>query len=357
MSAPKAYSYIRFSRPEQMRGDSLRRQIAGAQEWAKARGVVIDETLKDLGVSGFRGKNRTEGALSKFLALVEEGRIARGSYLILESLDRMSREAVIDILPRFLDVINAGVVIVTLFDRQEYSRERLRNDWTPLVMSLAIMARSHEESKTKFDRLMTIWSEKRKSNEVMTAIIPGWLEITRGADGKRRIVENPERTAIVRRIFAETLAGYGRRTIVARLNKEGVKPFGRSRGWQPSYIKKVLSSRTVLGELQTWTRGEDGVRRPACEPHANYYPAIIDEATFARAQLALAGRAKAAGKRGPKAANLLVACFAARAAPGCSASTRARRPRAEATSCARTRPAGSPAAMTGNGGRTGSRRR
>jgi DNA invertase Pin-like site-specific DNA recombinase len=306
MNAPRAYSYIRFSRPEQMRGDSLRRQKAAADDWAKAKGIVIDETLQDLGVSGFRGRNRTEGALSKFLALVEEGRIARGSYLILESLDRMSREAVIDILPRFLDLINAGVTIVTLFDRQEYSRERLRNDWTPLVMGLAVMARSHEESKTKSERLNTMWTNKRNGDAVMTAAVPGWLEVRKGADGKRTIVEIPERVAVVRRIFAETIAGYGKRSIAIRLNKERVPTFGRSRGWQPSYVIKLLAARTVLGELQTMTRGEDGIRRPAREPHIGYYPQIIDEVTWARAQAASRNRFHAAGRRGSGAKHLLL---------------------------------------------------
>jgi DNA invertase Pin-like site-specific DNA recombinase len=31
----KAYSYIRFSSPEQAQGDSLRRQTAKAEAWAK----------------------------------------------------------------------------------------------------------------------------------------------------------------------------------------------------------------------------------------------------------------------------------------------------------------------------------
>src|SRR5690606_31256297 len=35
---PRAYSYIRFSTPEQMQGDSQRRQIALAESFAKRRG-------------------------------------------------------------------------------------------------------------------------------------------------------------------------------------------------------------------------------------------------------------------------------------------------------------------------------
>lgn len=60
--------------------------------------------------------------------MVDEGRIARGSFLIVERLDRLSREAVLETVPRFINLINAGVVIVTLMDRQEYSKERLTAD-------------------------------------------------------------------------------------------------------------------------------------------------------------------------------------------------------------------------------------
>ncbi len=39
---PRVYSYIRFSTPEQKKGDSLRRQTEAAEEWAKAHGLPFD---------------------------------------------------------------------------------------------------------------------------------------------------------------------------------------------------------------------------------------------------------------------------------------------------------------------------
>ncbi|SFM30692.1 recombinase family protein [Methylobacterium pseudosasicola] len=128
---PVAYSYIRMSRPEQLRGDSLRRQLEAARKWAVGRGIELDEGLRDIGVSAYRGKNRTEGALGAFLSMVEDGRVARGSYLVMESLDRLSREAVVEALPRFMDIVNAGVTIVTLIDGQEYSKARLIDQGQP----------------------------------------------------------------------------------------------------------------------------------------------------------------------------------------------------------------------------------
>jgi DNA invertase Pin-like site-specific DNA recombinase len=49
------------------------------------------ENYRDLGVSAFRGKNADHGALKAFLDRVESGLIQPGSYLIVESLDRLSR--------------------------------------------------------------------------------------------------------------------------------------------------------------------------------------------------------------------------------------------------------------------------
>jgi len=47
---PLAYSYIRFSTPDQMQGDSERRQLALAQAYCKKKGLELDDrlTLRDL---------------------------------------------------------------------------------------------------------------------------------------------------------------------------------------------------------------------------------------------------------------------------------------------------------------------
>jgi len=56
----KAYSYIRFSTPEQLKGDSLCRQLEASRAYAKQHGLVLDENLRDIGVSAFKGKNATD---------------------------------------------------------------------------------------------------------------------------------------------------------------------------------------------------------------------------------------------------------------------------------------------------------
>src|SRR5262245_9686816 len=73
--APRAYSYVRFSRPEQLKGDSLRRQTQLAQAYADSHGLELDTalTFNDLGVSAYRGANFDEGALGRFIEAVDRG--------------------------------------------------------------------------------------------------------------------------------------------------------------------------------------------------------------------------------------------------------------------------------------------
>jgi len=119
----KAYSYLRFSTPEQMKGDSFRRQSQLAQEYAERRGLVLDEklTFEDLGVSAYRGLNRDEGGLGSFLEAVKAGMVEEGSFLLVESLDRISRDKTRRALRTLEDICEAGITVVTLVDGREPS--------------------------------------------------------------------------------------------------------------------------------------------------------------------------------------------------------------------------------------------
>ncbi|MEY9720702.1 DNA invertase Pin-like site-specific DNA recombinase [Sinorhizobium fredii] len=302
----KAYSYIRFSTPEQARGDSLRRQTEKAASWCKERGIELDDTLRDLGVSAYHGANRATGALKSFHEMVEDGRIQRGSYLIVESLDRLSRETVIDAATKLFALIQAGIVVVTLSDGQEYSSERLRQDWTPLIISLAVMARAHDESRIKSERVAEAWKQKkataRSEKTPITKRCPEWLYIE---DGQFKIDER--KAGIIYRIFEATIEGFGRRAIARRMNERKIPAFRGANGWQTSSIAKVLSSRAVIGEYQPHSgRHSARNRQPQGEPIRDYYPAIIDEKMFWQAQSAITARQHgSAGRTGVTGAHIL----------------------------------------------------
>ncbi len=270
-----AYSYIRFSSTEQLKGDSLRRQTDLSRSYAEANGLDLDTklNLRDLGISAFDKSNLNKGALGQFLKLVEDGMIPRGSYLLVESLDRLSRDKVMDALGIFLNILNAGIIIVTLADNQVYSREKTNDNWASLIMSIVIMSRANEESATKSRRIRASWDNKRQNitKKRFTARCPYWLKPSEGDTGFELI---PERVDVVKRIFQMSMDGIGTATIVKRLNSENVPLFStKSDGWQTSYIQKVLSNRAVYGELQLNLQ-RDGVLS-AYDVVPDYYPAIM----------------------------------------------------------------------------------
>src|SRR5436309_22849 len=117
MTEPTGYSYTRFSTPEQAKGDSKRRQDQAAEEFCRRHKLILDTTfnLHDAGVSAFKGDHRLnpKHALARFLDAVRSGRIVKGSWLIVENLDRLSREDELKAVRLFMDILDLDIVIAT----------------------------------------------------------------------------------------------------------------------------------------------------------------------------------------------------------------------------------------------------
>lgn len=292
-----AYSYLRFSTADQVRGDSVRRQEELRDAWlARNPGVRFDTSLslRDQGTSGFTGEHRRNPdrhALAAFLQLVEKGRIPRGSYLIVENLDRLSREHIRPALTLLLNLIEAGVRVVQLLPAEQVFDEHVE----PMALMMAIMelSRGHSESRMKSERIGRAWRAKkeraRAGGEVVTPIVPSWLRVDGG-----RVVEVPERAAVVRRIFRDVVAGLGMIQVAKRLTSEGVPTFGRSAAWNPSTVHKIVHSRAAVGEYQPRTKKD---RAPDGDPIPGYYPAVVDDQTWWAAQDALRVRHLGGGRR------------------------------------------------------------
>jgi DNA invertase Pin-like site-specific DNA recombinase len=295
----------------QLKGDSRRRQLEASRTYADACGLELAEgaELEDIGVSAFKGANVRGGALGQFLEAVKSGTVKPGSYLIVESLDRLSREQVLAAQSLFLSIIQAGINLVTLMDGKVY-RPGL-TDLGDLIMSLVIMSRAHEESLTKSRRIAAAWKNKRSeaAQKPMTKWCPAWLILAADRSGYTPI---PERVEIVRQIFRDTAEGIGMYSIASRLNKAKIATFGGPNGWHQSYVAKILANRAVLGEFQPHVRA-DGKRVADGEPIKTYYPAIIDDELFYQAQLGKSQRRGAgAGRKGAGFTNLfsgIARCF------------------------------------------------
>jgi DNA invertase Pin-like site-specific DNA recombinase len=303
MKRKKAYSYIRFSSPEQAKGDSLRRQLEDSEKWAKDNGYILDESIQDLGISAFTGKNKTIGALSGFLKKIEDGEIEKGSVLILESLDRLSREQILFAFGTFMSIISHDISIVSLSDDQIYTKENI-NDLGNLLSPLVTMSRAHNESLMKSNRSLSTWNKKRKDaiekKTPMTKSCPHWLKLSKNRSQYKII---PERAALIKEIFDKTINGYGRRRIVKEFNLRGEKAWGRATSWRDTYIAKILKNRSVIGELQLYQKIDDR-RTPVGDPIENFFPAVIEESTFYLAHLEIEKRTHKGGRRGKLFSNL-----------------------------------------------------
>lgn len=296
--------YIRWSSAEQTKGSSLERQRDDCRRHAKARNWNVIAELVDDGVSAFKGKHNSTGALGKFVAEVEAGAFPQGVVLLTEKLDRLSRERAKKVFAWMLRVTELGVTVATVDGDRRYDSDSL--DMAAIIEVIVKAQLANEESEKKATRLAAAWSSKRGKLErgetaVLTRRAPAWLSVE---GSPPTFVVIPERAAIVRRIFEETLAGAGKHLIARRLNEDKVPVFGRAEGWHASYIQKILKSPAVLGEFQPGVKPRGEARTAVGEPIRNYYPRVIEADLHARAMRSMAGRQRRVSGRGRKLVNL-----------------------------------------------------
>ncbi len=328
---PKIWPYIRFSSEEQKKGDSLRRQQELIERFAArpeivAEGAEIDTSLdlNDLGVSGYTGKNLLQGRFKDFLDAVDSGIVKPGDYLAVEALNRVTRLDPMESLPILLDLMKKGVKIAITANSQIYKQG---GDITQLYIALGELQRGYAESEEKGRRVRQAWDKKKEralaTGEIATSRLPLWLRAVKTNEKGlivRTVEEIPERVAIVKEIFRLSDNNIGAIATARLLTERGVPTFTRENArknpnygdfWQPSYVKKILDSRAVLGHYQpmTWEKLPDNRRRrinhgPEIE---NYFPQIITPELFRRVQEKRRGRGKEGqGNKGKKFTNLFM---------------------------------------------------
>ena len=281
---PRAYSYLRFSTPEQMNGDSFRRQSTMATAYAAKHGLELDVelTFHDLGKSAFRGQNVGEaGRLGDFLEAVRVGLVPPGSMLLVEQLDRISRQSARRALRVLEDIVDAGVSVATMNDGRVYSQASLDNEPMDLLIAILTFIRANDESASKSRRLQASWEGKRATaaTKPLTSRAPAWLLLDKESATFQLI---PERADLVRRVFALTVEGVGQHKIAETFNREGLKPWGKGQHWQRSYIAKVLCNPAVIGTMTPHLMEHDGAlkRRKALKPLESYFPAAVSRETW-----------------------------------------------------------------------------
>ena len=211
-----------------------------------------------------------------------------------------------DALDLFTSILNKGITIVTLSDGQVYSRESVAENWTGLIVSIAIMARAHEESSTKSKRLLAAWvtkvSDARRGSKKISKTCPSWLKLS--AD-RTEFILIPDNVSTIKRIYRMAREGMGTYIIERVLNQESVPVIGISSHWHRSYLLNILTNRAVIGEYQYFS-GKGKNRKAVGDPISDYYPRIIGDDEFYSVQKILAAkRTSSAGRKGRNVPNIL----------------------------------------------------
>jgi hypothetical protein len=264
-----------------------------AAKYAAERGLTLDTelNLRDLGVSAYRQSNAKKGALGEFLRAVADGYVARGSYLLIENMDRLTRDEIVGATGLFLQLIGDGIVVVTLTNNEVFSQERFdRQPWA-MHLIVAELTRANQESARKSQLVGD--AKRRKKQQLIdhglngkpyTRQTPAWI---RWDDAAKKYTLISERAAIVREVFERTDAGHGIDRIAKDLNQRGVDTWGGRKGqrqadhWRGSYIRKILLSTAPIGTFTPHTTTHDGVTRARRDepmtPVENMFPKAIED--------------------------------------------------------------------------------
>lgn len=282
------YSYIRFSSAEQAKGHSMDRQMDYAKKYAETNNMLLDEslTMKDEGLSAYHQTHIKRGAFGIFLSAVESGKVVRGSVLIVESLDRISRAEPIEAQYILSQIIMAGITVITASDGKVYERDTIKKNPTDLIHSLIIFVRANEESETKSKRVkasivgqINKWIENGRGKIIRNGRDPYWCRSREDRTGFDLI---PERVIVIKDIINRYRSGWGGRKIVVYLN-ENYEPFN-GKQWNMQFISLFMKKRSLVGERSFNVDGNSYVIK-------NYYPALMTDEEFSDLQHVIKSRA------------------------------------------------------------------
>ncbi len=302
---PNLYLYLRFSTKSQENGNSVKRQTEFGAKYAEREKLTLDRTFGDEGVSGHKGRHHhgnRAGGLAEFLSLCRSGEIPRGSFLLVESFDRLSREHPLDAMELLRQLLNDhGVVLVVMRPEMRLTGQTLGQ--LEGIMAFIEALRAYGESARKSDLSRYNWEEKRKKavagTEIVGSRVPGWCLVE---DGK--IKAHPEHKKTVQLIFELCRKGLGQELICQELIKRNISAFNRSGRWYAVYVRKVLNSRTVLGEWHPRMLVNGKLVPVGDQPIKGYYPEVVTEDEWKAARAATLSRHRRNGKPSVKAVNL-----------------------------------------------------
>lgn len=248
---PTIITYLRYSSKQQAEGLSEFRQSEinrkFVEKFCAEHEVDLNEviSLKDLGVSAYRGLNLTLGSFSQTIKKFKSGEIKKkfnedgeiNTYLIVESLDRITRTGPFKSTQIFTELLEyTNIVVLADGEKKIYSKKSIdsTHGMMDLFMALISLQRSHSESLMKEYRSRKSWEKKREDlldyftlpeeereglerPKNATAMCPFWLTAKKDGRGYDFIPENKK---VMDFLIEKLLDGNGMTRSVRLLNDE-----------------------------------------------------------------------------------------------------------------------------------------
>ncbi|CRY75367.1 recombinase zinc beta ribbon domain-containing protein [Yersinia intermedia] len=247
-----SYCYARVSSETQGSGYGMSRQADSLLDYVKnyedkeKLGFLLNcdqiVWLRAEGVSAFKGKNLADGSVLKsFITGVITGEIINAC-LLIENVDRFSRQNPIEAAQLFLSLINADCPII------EVENDIVHHKHSDLTLITAGLIRANKESARKQKLSQKNWDKRfdqaLKKNDIVSGNHPNWLTII---DNKYEIVETDAMT--YRKIFELFLNNYGPSLIRDYLVEQNLQANGRL--LRSNEISRILRDRRLTGQYRS----------------------------------------------------------------------------------------------------------
>lgn len=307
-----AVSYLRFSSKRQEKGSSVDRQKERLDAYlARHPEVTLVDEKEDRGVSGFRGKHAKTGRMSELLEAMERGDYPQPLTIIVESIDRLSREGFVDAWALFTRIIagppsrkgswNVSLVFLDVRDGVELTPAVMNSDQGLVYQIIGAMMQAHAALERKSVWVKSAWNRNirlalAEGRGIKGYVGPPWVSIDKKSHRYVLTEKDLVTAATVARIFEWAADGTSPHSIAKRLNELKVPEFRahmpkrrERQGWYQPYVATLLRNRQVLGEH----RFRDG------EVIEGYFPQVVTPELFHRVQQRLDG-VRRQGKPGAK---------------------------------------------------------
>ena len=272
--------YARVSTEAQEARGTIGSQLDALRVRVAAEG---DELVAEFIDDGYSGARLDRPGLDALRDAAEAGTIEAVWCL---SPDRLARAYAYQIL--ILDELSRYQVPVHFSDTPPLDDPQGR-----LLVQIQGVIAEHERAKfAERGRRGKLY--RARAGEVLSGKVPyGYRRVRRGPNGPAHVIVHEPDAAVVRRIFADYLAGVSIRHLAVSLSNEGVASPNGKVVWRFSTICRVLTNEAYVGRLY-WNRTQtsyDAVlgrecltRRPREEWIEIPIPSIISEETLEAAQ-------------------------------------------------------------------------